>query len=440
MSAAVRDPFDPGNPLCFAPGPLTGILAPLAGKTVVSSLSPDWYRGNDGKSCVSGHTIMEDTFGAVIKVAGFDQLVVTGRSEKPVYLHINDDRIKFLDASHLWGLGVRETTAKILSENGDPALKVAVIGPAGENRVTFATLVSSARPIGGRVGAGAVMGSKNLKAIALKGSTPVPVADPTGLADSYWTFNEAWCLPNPDLMAHIDRSVACNRKDGSEALWAKSVQFLPLRRIACWSCQISCRQLALGDGARAGFSCTIPEIVHYLRTYASGEELTPADVTTLFGVCADLGLDGVVAGILLRHQRPAVVEWRREALAQFLVGIARKIGVGDRLAAGAPGLDLNRLAAGEDIFDDPCQEGEPGTGSRRNPLETALVILDMLGGCRQALCFWDGEDVWNKGFSRIFEQATGLVLEAAEVKEICGRILQIERVGVEHGRGGEGPK
>ncbi|MEW8959853.1 MAG: aldehyde ferredoxin oxidoreductase N-terminal domain-containing protein, partial [Moorella sp. (in: firmicutes)] len=116
---AGMDPFDPANPLCFATGPLAGTLAPLSGRTTVSARSPMTcsYRGTN----VHGHgdTNMGGQFAAYMKYAGYDQIVIKGKAAKPVYLWIDGDKIEIRDASHLWGLGVKETNKRIIEEIGD---------------------------------------------------------------------------------------------------------------------------------------------------------------------------------------------------------------------------------------------------------------------------------------------------------------------------------
>ncbi len=117
-------------------------------------------------------------FGAELKFAGWDAIVVEGQSEKPVYIYIKDDHVEIRDASHLWGgKVVSETEAAIKKEIGSNKLHIASIGPAGENLVKFAAIMNDGHRAAGRAGVGAVMGSKKLKAIAVEGSKRVPIAD-----------------------------------------------------------------------------------------------------------------------------------------------------------------------------------------------------------------------------------------------------------------------
>jgi aldehyde:ferredoxin oxidoreductase len=160
--------FDPANRLCFGPGVLTGTLAPAAGRMKVTSVSP---HGRLASSGIGGF------IGAEIRHAGYDNLVVQGRSEEPVYLHIHDDAVDLRDAAHIWGKGTQETQRLIKEEIGD-SVEIVCIGPAGENLVTFGCILTGMGSTAGRHGLGAIMGSKRLKAIALQGTRPIRIAKP----------------------------------------------------------------------------------------------------------------------------------------------------------------------------------------------------------------------------------------------------------------------
>jgi len=163
------EPFSPDNKLIFMTGPLTGTLATSSGRYEVIAKAP--LTGTIGASNSGGH------FGPELKYAGYDGIIFEGKSEKPVYLYINDDEVELRDAAHLWGKNVFETTDMLIEEAGEDA-KVACIGPGGEKLVLFATVMNDRHRAAGRSGLGAVMGSKNLKAIVVKGSKSVEVAKP----------------------------------------------------------------------------------------------------------------------------------------------------------------------------------------------------------------------------------------------------------------------
>lgn len=166
------DPFSPGNELIFVTGPLTGTSAATGGRYSVVTKGP--LTGAIACSNSGGF------FGAELKFAGWDMLVFEGASPKPVYLLLTDGKAELLDASHLWGKTVWQTEEEIRKTHQDPQLRVAAIGGAGEKRVLYAGIVNDLHRAAGRSGVGAVMGSKNLKAVAVRGTRTdsYPLADP----------------------------------------------------------------------------------------------------------------------------------------------------------------------------------------------------------------------------------------------------------------------
>ena len=160
--------FDAANKIVFAVGPLTGTGAPAGGRTSITTIFPMVYpRELVGSGHMGGH------WGAELKYAGWDAVVVEGRSSRPVYLAIEDDRVELRDAAHLWGNGIYRATAAICDEMG-PETHVAAIGQAGENLVRIAVVMNGFSHSAG--GVGGVLGSKNLKAIAVKGTGGVDLA------------------------------------------------------------------------------------------------------------------------------------------------------------------------------------------------------------------------------------------------------------------------
>ena len=151
------DPLGPDNVLIFAPGVLTGAPVPGAGRHSVGAKSP--LSNGFGESEAGGF------WGAELKRAGWDAIVVHGASSKPVYLYINDDAVEIRDAAHLWGKITGDVEDILREEIGDPRVRVAQIGPAGENLVRFGNIANDLNEFAGRSGMGAVMGSKKLKAV-----------------------------------------------------------------------------------------------------------------------------------------------------------------------------------------------------------------------------------------------------------------------------------
>lgn len=169
-------PYAPANRLIFSVGPLTGTFAPGASRMSADSLNPT--------TLGVGSSNVDSFFGGQLKCAGFDHIIFQGRSRKPVYLWIDDDKIELRDASHLWGMTTWETNDAIKAELGDETeIFTLSIGPAGENLVRGSCIIQHKGRAMGRCGLGGVMGSKNLKAIAVRGTGAVEVAEPDRFLD-----------------------------------------------------------------------------------------------------------------------------------------------------------------------------------------------------------------------------------------------------------------
>jgi aldehyde:ferredoxin oxidoreductase len=163
---------DPENLLCMGPGSLVGTMAPAACRVDISSINV--FTGGKGSANVGGF------WGAELKYAGYDHLIISGKADSPVYLLIEDDRVQIIDAAHLWGKDTDQTEDLLRRELGDEHFKFALIGPAGENLIRgSAIIIDSARAAGGS-GVGCVMGDKKLKAVAVRGRGALEVADRAG--------------------------------------------------------------------------------------------------------------------------------------------------------------------------------------------------------------------------------------------------------------------
>ena len=188
------DPLSEENILIFGIGPLTGSLLPASAYFTVSAKSP--LTGILGDSAAGGQ------FAAEMKLTGFDQIIITGKADSLVYLLISDSEIKFVDCPEYQGQTINETTDAIRAAFNDPAIQVAAIGQAGENRVRFAAVVSSGNRVNGRAGMGAVMGSKNLKAVAVRGSQSLELADSLGFLSQIREIEEIILLHNEYQKRH----------------------------------------------------------------------------------------------------------------------------------------------------------------------------------------------------------------------------------------------
>ena len=162
--------YDPENLLCFGVGSLVGTITPGACRVDISTINV--FSGGKGSANVGGF------WGPELKYAGFDNLVIAGKSKNPVYLYINDDKIEIRDASFIWGKNTFETEDMLRQEIGDDDIKIALIGPAGENKVKGSAIIIDTAKAAGGSGVGCVMGDKKLKAIVVRGHKKIEVAEP----------------------------------------------------------------------------------------------------------------------------------------------------------------------------------------------------------------------------------------------------------------------
>ena len=176
------NPLGAGNVLVFATGPYQAARIAGAGKITAAARSP--LTGYWGESSCGGQV------GPALKRAGFDAVAIFGRAKRPVYLWINDGQVQIRDAGHLWGTDTVETVGALKEEAGGAKASVVTIGPAGENLVRYACIASDNYALFGRCGLGAVMGSKNLKALVVQGTLEPPIADPERLREVYTTVRE----------------------------------------------------------------------------------------------------------------------------------------------------------------------------------------------------------------------------------------------------------
>jgi aldehyde:ferredoxin oxidoreductase len=249
---AGTDPLSPGNLLVFAPGVLTGTALSGASRHSVGARSP--LTGAFGEAEVGGF------WGAELKRAGWDGIVVRGASPTPVYLFVKDEQVEIRDAAHLWGMEIMDTEETLKAEVGERLARVCEIGPAGENRVLVAGIVNDFKDIAGRAGLGAVMGSKKLKAIVVKASKSLPLADPVKvkevarwvadtLQEQHWAFHNFGTGMGLDGYTKVGGMAVRNFEGGvfdqageisAEALIDKGFR---IKMEACWACSVRCKKV-----------------------------------------------------------------------------------------------------------------------------------------------------------------------------------------------------
>ncbi len=240
------DPLGPENKLIFACGPVTGAPVSGSGRNSVGAKSP--LTGAYGEAEAGGY------WGAELKRAGFDAIIVEGKASNPVYLQIQNNNIEIIEASHLWGLEIKKAQETIKKDLGNKTVKVAQIGPGGENLVRYASVVNDMNHVAGRCGMGAVMGSKNLKAVAVKGNTKVPVKKPKRLKKL-----AQWMVQNVDNVAHILHTYGT----GAEMDVGEEIGNLPIHNFRDGKFSevdsISAETLknTVGDGMGTCFACAV---------------------------------------------------------------------------------------------------------------------------------------------------------------------------------------
>ncbi|MFH0846970.1 MAG: aldehyde ferredoxin oxidoreductase family protein [Chloroflexota bacterium] len=356
---AGTDPLGPANKLLFMCGPMTGLPVSGGGRNCVGCKSP--LTGGFAKSEVGGF------WGAELRHAGFDGAIIEGKASSPVYLWIHDGEAQLRDAKKLWGKSTKETEESIRQELGDSRIRLATIGPAGENLVRFACVINDLKEAAGRGGTGAVMGSKNLKAIAVRGTKIPEIANPDGLAD----FRQ-WLQDNRKLwagsaeygtgqtgqmmaMAAISNVPVRNFRDGEfpgiEKITAGAIKdTVRVGMEGCYACVVRCKKMVKIDEpykvdpdyggpeyetlAALGSTCGIDD----LKAICKGNELCEAYSldTISTGVTIAFAMECYENGILTSRDTGGIdLKFGNvQAMLKAIELIARREGIGDILADG----------------------------------------------------------------------------------------------------------
>ena len=376
------DPFSPQASLLWLNGPLSGTTGPAVGRFVICARSP--ATGLWGESNCGGF------WGVELRKAGYDGLWLTGRAVQPVYLVINDRQVQIHPAQHLWGLDTYTTQKMVADELGIPGSSIAVIGPAGEMGIPYALILTDHGRVAGRTGMGAVMGSKNLKAVAVRGSGKVPVFDldtyaPLRLAANRALRNDPVSLVGRELGTggvadYFDYLGLMPKKyfqashfRGAADISGATIKEKMLVGIsACHGCVIACgRVVSLpepdgkGDWVlRAGKKQKGPE---YETLVGFGPNLLlndPAFATRMSDLCDRYGIDTIstsntIGLAFLLYEQGRItradtsgleLEWGNAGAVEALVHqIGRKEWFGIRLAQGARALGKHYGAEAEAV-------------------------------------------------------------------------------------------
>ncbi len=352
---ANTDPLGPENILCFGAGPLTGTTFPGSGRMEIMTKSP--------VTGFLGHANMGGDWSAEVKNAGWDIIVLEGRAEYPVYVYIRNDTIEIRDARPYWGMTTYGTQAAIRKDLANPNLKIACIGPAGENEVTFASINCGISFTAARTGVGAVMGSKNCKAIVVRGTKGVQVQDAEAFleacgevhnwiraTDAYAEYHEIGLLA--DETAYARCGIECGGDAHTTAPsyddefdFSKFYAEYGYKRTGCMGCPVACMEAynVPGIGASAIKCESYPQLSaewrnfdmkHMLKMFLLCEE-QGMDVTSLsttftwLMLLTDLGIidESITDGLKM--------EWgSKEATEGLAWNMVNRKGFGDVLAQG----------------------------------------------------------------------------------------------------------
>jgi len=353
------DPLGPENKLIFATGPLTGYAIPGTGRNSVGAKSP--LTGGFGEAEVGGH------WGAELKHAGCDAIIIEGKAKNPVYLWISDGEAEIKDASHLWGKITGETEALIKEELGDKFIRVAQIGPGGENLVRYACIINDLRNAAGRSGMGAVMGSKKLKAIAVRGHKRLDVSNKENLRAKIREFNDVAYKPVSgyfkygtgygimEQFASTGNLPTQNFRDGNFK-YAKDLdpgvmkEEIGLKMEACYACSLRCKKIVdIGEPWNVdplyggpeyeaigafGSNCGINDLKAVCKANELCNKYSIDAIST--GVSISFAMECYENGILTDNDTNGIKLnfGNAEAMVQMVELIAKRKGLGDILADG----------------------------------------------------------------------------------------------------------
>ncbi|MFW9908069.1 MAG: aldehyde ferredoxin oxidoreductase family protein [Candidatus Thorarchaeota archaeon] len=416
---ARADPLGVENKLLVATGPITGTLWPMSGRTVFISKAAQ--TGIWGESHVGGF------LGAELKYAGFDILIIEGQSEKPVYILVNDSDLEIVSAKEIWGMKTDEATSYIRKRHKDPDIQIGAIGPAGENKVRFASIIVNNARAAGRTGMGAVLGSKNVKAIAIRGHGGITVSDHEHFVElakkAHMRVREnpqaremgkwgTWILTA--VKQEIGELPTFNHRTGVFSGWDRLTgEYIRPRYTisdrACFGCSLGCKKVNyIPHGTYAG---TLEEGPEYEGVMAFGSLLGIDDYPTTLKanqICNKFGMDIISAGatiafamelfekkiIDLSDTGGIALEWGDgEQAIQLLEMMGKREGFGEVLAEGTK-IAAEKIGKGAEEFaihvkglEVSGQDGRThrsiglshATGARGADHLRSLVVVDQLG-------------------------------------------------------------
>ena len=351
------NPLGPDNKLIFSLGVVTGAPIGGCGRNSVGAKSP--LTGAYGDAEVGGY------WGAELKHAGYDVIIIEGKADSPVYLWINDGSVEIRDAGHIWGATTGETQAMIRHELNDKLIRTALIGPAGENLVRYACIMNDLNHAAGRTGLGAVMGSKNLKAIAVRGRHRPEMADPGGIKElNQWLSEHLSSVQHwHDVgtaggLTRINEAGGLPTRNFQEGFFSEAEKLsgatmrdtILIGRGSCYACPIRCKRKvsvttpyivnpSYGGPeyetlAALGSNCCIDDLAAVAK---ANEECNAYGMDTIStGVAVSFAMECVERGILKTGDVDGLSLHfgNAEAMLQLVAKIAKREGIGNILADG----------------------------------------------------------------------------------------------------------
>ncbi|MFQ5843007.1 MAG: aldehyde ferredoxin oxidoreductase family protein, partial [Thermodesulfobacteriota bacterium] len=368
------DPLGSDNVAIISAGILVGTLASASARTHIMGKSP--LTGGVGSANMGGF------FAPELRWAGFDHLVIKGKAEKPVYVWINDGEIEIRDAKNLWGAGIYDTQDIIRKELRDEEVQSLCIGPGGERLVRFANVMTGHKNAGGRSGMGAVLGSKNLKAIAVRGSIDIEIAYPEEALEynrkiidqvistkvsqimQRWGTMFIYGVTNTTGLVRA-RNFQLNQLVGGEDIECENIDKVSIGFDGCFGCQVHCRhRYIIKEGPYAGTYSQGPE---YTSQGAFGAEVGCNNMNTILvgnHLVNDYGLDTLEIGSMMAwafelYEKGILTDkdtdglkltWgNHDAVIELIHRIARREGIGDILAEG-PLRAAERIGKGSEKY------------------------------------------------------------------------------------------
>ncbi|MFX1569355.1 MAG: aldehyde ferredoxin oxidoreductase family protein [Promethearchaeota archaeon] len=445
------DPLDAQNLLIFSLGPICGTSVPYCGRYFVMAKSP--------LTRILGESSAGGFFGNELKKAGYDHIIIKGISKKPVYLWIYNDKIEIRNATKLWGKGTRETEDLLKKEIGDENIKIASIGPAGENLVNFASIMSEKSHAAGRCGMGAVMGSKNLKAIVVRGTKDVPIINEEKLKDAAQKIRTiaktaplSVVMHDVGTLAHMDNYVSAGDvpiKNFTLSRWkgTKKIGFYALKdnfelqHYSCFNCWTACR-------GKIKYNNTWVEWPEYEFLAMLGSNLFVDDLETLIRwniMVNDLGIDcislGGVLGVFLEAVERGLIEidhnklgfekdpeknqyivWSTTAPIENLIKlIAFRKEIGNDLADG-----VRLFCQKYSLPDDLNIQGKGLEVPAHEPRSNNMTALDLTTSSRGA---YHGYEPFHLSFATHFKKELGLTerIDAFSVgEEVMNAVIKLQ--------------